>query len=81
MSPNMMLVLQSVGVTLQMINAGLSGIVHSPAASLVISATIGGYQYLIQHLGNQVDPIKTTVVTEKPSGKETTTVESTKAEG
>jgi hypothetical protein len=76
-----MLVLQSIGVTLQMVNAGLSGVVHNPAASLVISATIGGYQYLIQHLGNQVDPTKTTVETVKtaPNSKVTTTVESTES--
>ena len=77
MSPNILLVMQGIGLSLQMINAGLSGIVHSPAASLVISATIGGYQYIVQHLGNQTQPDKTTVVTEEPSGKQTTTVEST----
>jgi len=76
MNPNTILALQSIGVTLQMINAGLSGIVHSPAASLTISAVVGGYQYFIQHLGNQTEPDKTTKVTEEPSGKVTTTVES-----
>jgi hypothetical protein len=76
MTPNILLVMQGIGLSLQMINAGLSGIVHSPAASLIISAVIGGYQYIIQHLGNQTPPDKTTVIIE-PGGKKTTMVEST----
>lgn len=49
-------ILQGIGVTLQMINTGLVTVVKDPFVSLIVSAVIGGYQYVIQHIGNITDP-------------------------
>lgn len=53
MSSTMILFLQSLLITLQMVNAGLATIPNIPVVvPLVASAVIGGFQYFIQHLGN-----------------------------
>lgn len=44
--------LQGLGITLQMVNAQLAVLTHSTSEALLIGALIGGYQYVIQHLGN-----------------------------
>lgn len=44
--------LQGLGITLQMVNAQLAVLTHNTSEALLIGAVIGGYQYVIQHLGN-----------------------------
>ena len=56
MSTTTLLILQSIGIALQALNAGLSAVVHDPAVSLIVSAVIGGYQFFCQHIGNQTTP-------------------------
>lgn len=56
MSTTTLLILQSIGIALQALNAGLSAVVHDPAVSLIVSAIIGGYQFFCQHIGNQTTP-------------------------
>lgn len=55
MSPNTILLLQAIGITLQMINASLAVIIHSESIALLVGAVIGGYQFYIQHLGNKTN--------------------------
>lgn len=45
-------ILQGLGIALQMVNAQIAVLTHSTSEALIISAFIGGYQYVIQHLGN-----------------------------
>lgn len=53
MSSTMILFLQSLLITLQLVNAGFATIPDIPAiVPIVASAVIGGFQYFIQHLGN-----------------------------
>jgi hypothetical protein len=56
MSPTTLLLLQSMLITLQTINAALGTIVQNPAISLVIGAVIGGFQYFVQNIGNKTVP-------------------------
>ena len=56
MSPTLLLLLQSMLVTLQVINAGLATIVQDQAITLVVGAVVGGLQYFVQHVGNQSVP-------------------------
>jgi len=53
MSQNTILLLQSIGITLQMVNGGLGSTIKDPVVSLVIAAVIGGFQFYVQHVGNQ----------------------------
>lgn len=48
--------MQSVGITLQMVNAGLGTVTHNAAAALIIGAVIGGYQFYVQRVGNASVP-------------------------
>ena len=60
MSQNTILLLQSIGITLQMVNGGLGVAIHNPVLSLVLGAVIGGFQFYVQHVGNQsVPPLQT----------------------
>jgi len=63
-SGNKLLLLQSIGVTLQVVNAGLGTTVHNPAMSVMVGAIVAGYQFFIQHLGNQAIPTGATCVTD-----------------
>ena len=60
MSPTVLLALQSLLVSLQIINVGLTGGlagVHiNPLISLVSAAIVGGLQSFVQHAGNQIVP-------------------------
>ena len=89
MSVNTRLLLQSIAITLQTINAGLSGVIHNPVLSLMVAAIVGGYQFYIQNIGNQSLPARavlSTTTTETvehqahPPTTVTTTVQETKAE-
>lgn len=57
MSSTGTLVLQSLLISLQMVNAGLAGLGHAPAwLALVLAAVVGGGQFFVQHVGNQAVP-------------------------
>lgn len=51
-----LIVLQGLAIALQMLNAQMGILTDNKAVALVISAVIGGFQYVIQHLGNQTVP-------------------------
>jgi hypothetical protein len=53
MSANRILILQSVGIFLQMVNAQIGVITHNASIAALAGAAIGAYQFYIQHLGNQ----------------------------
>jgi hypothetical protein len=83
MSSTMILFLQSLLITLQMINAGLATIPNMPIAVPLFSAAIvGGFQFFVQNLGNNTPPpgtLTTVVETQKaiPAGLTTTTTSKT----
>lgn len=57
MNTTLLLAVQSMLVSLQIINAGLSGLAHVPAwLSLVIAAIVGGGQFFVQNAGNKTVP-------------------------
>jgi hypothetical protein len=56
MSPTTLLLLQSMLITLQTINAALGTIVKNPVISLIVGAAIGGFQYFVQNIGNKAIP-------------------------
>ena len=56
MSQNTLLFLQSLLITLQMVNAGLGTTVHNPTVSVLIGAVVGGFTFYVQQLGNQSVP-------------------------
>ena len=56
MSPTTLLLLQSLLITLQTVNAALGTVVKDPAISLLIGAVIGGFQYFVQNVGNKTVP-------------------------
>ena len=58
MTANTLNVLQAVGFFLQTVNAGLSGVVHSPVASLLVAAFVGTFQMYLHQAGVQVVPPK-----------------------
>lgn len=51
-----LIVLQGIGITAQVINAGIGTVTHQPETVLIVGAVVAGYQFIIQHLGNQTDP-------------------------
>jgi hypothetical protein len=50
---NAIWIMQSVGIALQIVNAGIATATHSAVWALVAAALVGGYQSYAQHLGNQ----------------------------
>jgi hypothetical protein len=60
MKTNTLLLLQSILIVLQVINAGLAEVLPStPVAhfiALCSAAILGGFQFYVQHLGNQATP-------------------------
>jgi hypothetical protein len=56
MKPNTLLLLQSVCITVQTINAGLAAITQNAAVALIVGALAGGLQFYVQHAGNKTDP-------------------------
>lgn len=55
MNTNVLLILQTVLIFGQAINAGLTGL--SQNNKIVLAAGIGALQFLIQHIGNQTTPV------------------------
>ena len=51
-----LVVLQGIGITLQTVNAGIATVTHNAVVALIVCAVVGGYQFTIQHLGNQMLP-------------------------
>jgi hypothetical protein len=56
MSTTMILFLQSLLISLQMINASLGVVIKDPAISVIAAAAIGGFQYFVQNVGNKMVP-------------------------
>lgn len=52
----LLIILQGMAIVLQMINSQMAVLTDDKATALVISAVIGGFQYIVQHLGNQACP-------------------------
>lgn len=92
MSPTTILFLQSMLITLQIVNAGLATITGLPVAvPLVAAAVVGGFQFFVQNVGNLAQPpdrVTTRVVTEtvvpatatKPAAAVQTTTVKTEAQ-
>lgn len=51
-----LIVLQGIGVTAQLLNAGIGTVTHNSAVVLIVSATVAGFQFIIQNLGNKMVP-------------------------
>jgi len=58
MNTTLLLFLQSMLVTIQVLNAGMAAVFHNEAATLVVGAVAGGLQFFLQHVGNQTEPTK-----------------------
>jgi len=58
MSANTLLALQSLGIVLQMLNGGIASVTHNGTVALFLGAAVGGFQYFLQHVGNQSEPNK-----------------------
>lgn len=58
MSANSMLVLQSVGIAVQLINAQIATVTHNSTVALIVGAVAGSFQYYLQHTGNRLFPPK-----------------------
>jgi hypothetical protein len=56
MKPTTILLLQAIGVTVQILNAGIAAEIHNGVVTLCIAAIAGGYQFFVQHIGNQAEP-------------------------
>lgn len=56
MKPNTIVLLQSIGVTVQTINAGIATVLHEPIVTLIVAGVAAGYQFFVAHLGNEMDP-------------------------
>ena len=56
MKPSTLLALQSVGITVHILNAGLATVTHNALIALLIGAFAGGFQYFLQNAGNQSTP-------------------------
>ena len=56
MSTKAILALQSLLITMQIVNAGIASVTHNLLVALVLGAIVGGLQNFVQHIGNQTDP-------------------------
>lgn len=52
--PENLLLLQSVGIMLQMVNAQLATVVKSPVVTLLFGSVVAGFQFYVQHAGNNL---------------------------
>lgn len=48
-----LLILQGAGITLHIINAQIGVLTHSAAIALIVGAVVGGFQFVVQNLGNK----------------------------
>ncbi len=51
-----LLVLQGVGITVQMLNASLASLTHNASLALILGALFGGFQFVVQRIGNNSVP-------------------------
>jgi uncharacterized membrane-anchored protein len=62
MKANTILLLQSGLIFLQIVNSaiatGIEGVHVNPLISICLAAFVGGFQFYVNHLGNQTDPNK-----------------------
>ena len=56
MSQNTINLLQAIGVTVQILNAGIGTVTHDAAIVLIVGAIAGGFQIYVQRLGNASTP-------------------------
>lgn len=56
MTQNTISILQAIGISVQIINAGIATKIHDSLISLIVAGIAGGYQYYVQHLGNASTP-------------------------
>jgi hypothetical protein len=56
MSPTLILFLQSILISGQVINASIGTVTHNATAVLIVGAVLGGFQFFMQHIGNQTVP-------------------------
>lgn len=57
MSTHTILLLQSILIFLQMVNAALGVTLHvPPVVSVMLSAFVGAFQFYVNHVGNQTQP-------------------------
>jgi len=56
LKPNTIYLLVAIGFFLQNMNAGLSGVIHSPVVSVLLSSSVGAFQVYMAHLGIKTDP-------------------------
>jgi hypothetical protein len=67
MSQNTILLLQSILIFLQMVNAAIGTSLHlAPEWSVIVAAGVGAFQYYVNHLGNQSVPAVQPKPTEVP---------------
>lgn len=53
MTNTRLLILQSVGIFLQGVNAQVGVVFHDASLAAILAAAIGAYQFYVQHVGNQ----------------------------
>lgn len=57
MKPNTVLLLQSILIFLQIVNAALGSEIHlAPVWSVIIAAFVGAFQFYVNHIGNGIIP-------------------------
>ncbi len=60
MNQTKILVAQGIAITLQIMNSGLHGVLPDTRVSgfviLSVAAAVGGFQFIVQHLGNASSP-------------------------
>lgn len=57
MSANVILLLQSILIFFQMVNAAIGTMEHiNPVVVLLLSAFVGSFQFYVNHLGNKIEP-------------------------
>lgn len=55
---NKLVIAQGVGITLQIINAQIATVIHNATIALIVGAIVAGYQFIIQKMGNETEPVK-----------------------
>jgi hypothetical protein len=56
MKQNTVWVLQSIGIGLSVVNAGVATVTHNALIALLVGAVAAGFSAYAQHLGNQSVP-------------------------
>ena len=56
MKPETLLLLQSICITVQTLNAGIAAVTQNATLALIVGALAGGLQFYVQHAGNRSEP-------------------------